>query len=227
MCVYEAQLQHTHCVKVSSCSSDVKADVQPLWWWRGWATVTDLLLRGGCQPSKPLPFDYLPSVYVCLSFHLSLSLLLCLPGWVGFRQCITHVPLYVSSISPLISSLLLSHHGGTSLKSGLFLLFSPLLSFALHSVCLGVCFWVGMLVSATALLGATLGTVSGVLTLCGLSLLCKSCKKGKLERGDETDPEKAKPSILHTLTQVRLKLTHTQPWTCNQIWYLNTRERAY
>ncbi|KAG1971748.1 synaptotagmin-13 [Pimephales promelas] len=58
-----------------------------------------------------------------------------------------------------------------------------------------------MLVSATALLGATLGTVSGVLTLCGLSLLCKSCKKGKLEKGDETDPEKAKPSILHTLTQ--------------------------
>uniref|UniRef100_A0A673GYH9 Synaptotagmin-13-like n=1 Tax=Sinocyclocheilus rhinocerous TaxID=307959 RepID=A0A673GYH9_9TELE len=58
-----------------------------------------------------------------------------------------------------------------------------------------------MLVSATALLGATLGTVSGVLTLCGLSLLCKSCKKGKFERGDETDPEKAKPSILHTLTQ--------------------------
>jgi len=66
-----------------------------------------------------------------------------------------------------------------------------------------------MLVSATALLGATLGTVSGVLTLCGLSLLCKSCKKGKLEKGDETDPEKAKPSILHTLTQVRLTLTHT------------------
>ncbi|XP_059368943.1 synaptotagmin-13-like [Carassius carassius] len=58
-----------------------------------------------------------------------------------------------------------------------------------------------MLVSATALLGATLGTVSGLLTLCGLSLLCKSCKKGKLERGDEADPEKAKPSILHTLTQ--------------------------
>ncbi|XP_056615308.1 synaptotagmin-13 [Triplophysa dalaica] len=54
--------------------------------------------------------------------------------------------------------------------------------------------------SATVLLGATLGTVSGVLTLCGLSLLCKSCKKGKLERGDDTDPEKAKPSILHTLT---------------------------
>lgn len=63
--------------------------------------------------------------------------------------------------------------------------------------------------SVTALLGATLGTVSGVLTLCGLSLLCKSCKKGKLEKGDETDPERAKPSILHTLTQVRLTLTHS------------------
>ncbi|XP_016099626.1 synaptotagmin-13-like [Sinocyclocheilus grahami] len=58
-----------------------------------------------------------------------------------------------------------------------------------------------MLVSATALLGATLGTVSGVLTLCGLSLLCKSCKKGKLERGDDTDPEKTlhfKTSMKHT-----------------------------
>lgn len=65
--------------------------------------------------------------------------------------------------------------------------------------------------SATALLGATLGTVSGLLTLCGLSLLCKSCKKGKLERGDETDPEKAKPSILHTLTQVRPILMDRQP----------------
>ncbi|XP_051991952.1 synaptotagmin-13-like [Xyrauchen texanus] len=65
-----------------------------------------------------------------------------------------------------------------------------------------------MLVSLTALLGATLGTVSGVLTLCGLSLLCKSCKKGKLESGDDTDPEKAKHSILHTLTQFSVeKLT--------------------
>ncbi|XP_065145556.1 synaptotagmin-13 isoform X1 [Paramisgurnus dabryanus] len=62
--------------------------------------------------------------------------------------------------------------------------------------------------SATALLGATLGTVSGVLTLCGLSLLCKSCKKGKLERRDDTDPEKAQPSILHSLTQFSVqKLT--------------------
>lgn len=159
------------------------------------------------------------------SLSSSLSLLLRLPGWVGFRQCITHVPPYVSCISPLSSSLLLSHHGGTSLKSGLFLLFSPLLSSALHSVCLGVCLLVGMIVSATALLGATLGTVSGVLTLCGLSLLCKSCKKGKPEKGDETDPEKAKPSILHTLTQVRLTLTLTQPWTSYRIWHLNTYKR--
>ncbi|KTG41687.1 hypothetical protein cypCar_00027795 [Cyprinus carpio] len=67
-----------------------------------------------------------------------------------------------------------------------------------------------MLMSATALLGATLGTVSGLLTLCGLSLLCKSCKKGKLERGDETDPEKAKPSILHTLTQFSVQKS-TEP----------------
>ncbi|XP_051573807.1 synaptotagmin-13-like [Myxocyprinus asiaticus] len=65
-----------------------------------------------------------------------------------------------------------------------------------------------MLVSVTALLGATLGTVSGVLTLCGLSLLCKIFKKGKLERGEDTDPEKAKPSILHSLTQFSVqKLT--------------------
>lgn len=180
--------------------------------------MTDFsLLRRGCQPSKPLPFDYL-----CLSLVPSLSPFcsVCQAELVSDSARQTHahiyVPLYVSRSSPLISSLLLlllllSQHGVTSLKSGLFLLFSPLLSSALHSVCLGVCFEVGMLVSATALLGATLGTVSGVLTLCGLSLLCKSCKKGKLERGDETDPEKAKPSILHTLTQVRPILMNRQP----------------
>lgn len=104
--------------------------------------------------------------------------------------------------------------------SGLFVLFFPVLSSAPHSVCLGVCSWLGILMSATVLLGATLGTVSGVLTLCGLSLLCKSCKKGKLERGDDTDPEKAKPSILHTLTQVRVKPTHAH-WPAA---YLNTEK---
>lgn len=181
--------------------------------------MTDFsLLRRGCQPSKPLPFDYL-----CLSLVPSLSPFcsVCQAELVSDSAPQTHththihVPLYVSRSSPRISSLLLllilSQHGVTSLKSGLFLLFSPLLSSALHSVCLGVCFKVEMLVSATALLGATLGTVSGALTLCGLSLLCKSCKKGKLERGDDTDPEKAKPSILHSLTQVRPILMDWQP----------------
>lgn len=60
-----------------------------------------------------------------------------------------------------------------------------------------------MFVSVAAVLGATLGTVSGALTLCGLSLLCKNCKKSKFERDDSTDSERAKASILHTLTQVR------------------------
>ncbi|XP_030622640.1 synaptotagmin-13 [Chanos chanos] len=55
-----------------------------------------------------------------------------------------------------------------------------------------------MIFSTAAVLGATLGTASGILTLCGLSLLCKSCKKGKLEQGDSADPEKAKPSVLHS-----------------------------
>lgn len=60
-----------------------------------------------------------------------------------------------------------------------------------------------MFVSVAAVLGATLGTVSGALTLCGLSLLCKNCKKSKFDRDDSADSERAKASILHTLTQVR------------------------
>lgn len=60
-----------------------------------------------------------------------------------------------------------------------------------------------MFVSVAAVLGATLGTVSGALTLCGLSLLCKNCKKSKFEGDDSTDSERARASILHTLTQVR------------------------
>lgn len=59
-----------------------------------------------------------------------------------------------------------------------------------------------MFVSVAAVLGATLGTVSGALTLCGLSLLCKNCKKNKFEKEDSVDSERAKASILHTLTQV-------------------------
>ncbi|KAL7833882.1 hypothetical protein AOLI_G00288420 [Acnodon oligacanthus] len=67
-----------------------------------------------------------------------------------------------------------------------------------------------MFISAAVVLGATLGTVSGALTLCGLSLLCRNCKKGKLERGDSADPEKAKASILHTLTQFSVQKS-TEP----------------
>ncbi|XP_066510487.1 synaptotagmin-13-like [Hoplias malabaricus] len=67
-----------------------------------------------------------------------------------------------------------------------------------------------MFISAAAVLGATLGTVSGALTICGLSLLCRNCKKGKLERGDNMDTEKAKTSILHTLTQFTVQKS-TEP----------------
>ncbi|XP_028813038.1 synaptotagmin-13 isoform X2 [Denticeps clupeoides] len=56
-----------------------------------------------------------------------------------------------------------------------------------------------MIFSMAAVLGATLGTASGILTLCGLSFLYRSCKKGKLEKGDSGDPEKA--SVLHSLQQ--------------------------
>ncbi|XP_035591451.1 synaptotagmin-13-like [Oncorhynchus keta] len=55
-----------------------------------------------------------------------------------------------------------------------------------------------MIFTTAAVLGATLGTASGILTLCGLSLICRSCKKGKLESGEDADPEKAKPSVLHS-----------------------------
>uniref|UniRef100_A0A4W4FVW6 C2 domain-containing protein n=1 Tax=Electrophorus electricus TaxID=8005 RepID=A0A4W4FVW6_ELEEL len=67
-----------------------------------------------------------------------------------------------------------------------------------------------MFISAATLLGATLGTVSGAITLCGLSLLCRNCKKGQLEREDDTEPEKAKASILHTLTQFSVQKS-TEP----------------
>uniref|UniRef100_A0A8C7UCR9 C2 domain-containing protein n=1 Tax=Oncorhynchus mykiss TaxID=8022 RepID=A0A8C7UCR9_ONCMY len=55
-----------------------------------------------------------------------------------------------------------------------------------------------MIFTTAAILGATLGTASGILTLCGLSLICRSCKKGKSESGEDADPEKAKPSVLHS-----------------------------
>ncbi|KAF4094437.1 hypothetical protein AMELA_G00014950 [Ameiurus melas] len=67
-----------------------------------------------------------------------------------------------------------------------------------------------MFISVAAVLGATLGTVSGALTLCGLSLLCKNCKKNKYERDERADSERAKASILHTLTQFSVQKS-TEP----------------
>ncbi|XP_041917150.1 synaptotagmin-13 isoform X2 [Alosa sapidissima] len=67
-----------------------------------------------------------------------------------------------------------------------------------------------MIFSTAAFVGATLGTASGILTLCGLSLLCKSCKKGKLESAAGTDPEKSKASVLHSLQQFRVEKS-TEP----------------
>ncbi|KAL1007042.1 hypothetical protein UPYG_G00081140 [Umbra pygmaea] len=55
-----------------------------------------------------------------------------------------------------------------------------------------------MIFTTAGVLGASLGTASGILTLCGLSLMCRSCKKGKLEGGEDSDPEKTKPSVLHS-----------------------------
>uniref|UniRef100_A0A4W5NTQ9 Synaptotagmin XIII n=1 Tax=Hucho hucho TaxID=62062 RepID=A0A4W5NTQ9_9TELE len=67
-----------------------------------------------------------------------------------------------------------------------------------------------MIFTTAAVLGATLGTASGILTLCGLSLICRSCKKGKLESGDDADPEKAKPSVLHSSEQFSVEKS-TEP----------------
>ncbi|XP_062405644.1 synaptotagmin-13 isoform X2 [Sardina pilchardus] len=67
-----------------------------------------------------------------------------------------------------------------------------------------------MIFTTAAFVGATLGTASGILTLCGLSLLCKSCKKGKLESAAGTDPEKAKASVLHSLQRFRVEKS-TEP----------------
>ncbi|KAM9423327.1 synaptotagmin-13-like [Salvelinus alpinus] len=67
-----------------------------------------------------------------------------------------------------------------------------------------------MIFTTAAVLGATLGTASGILTLCGLSLICRSCKKGKPESGEDADPEKAKPSVLHSSEQFSVEKS-TEP----------------
>lgn len=71
--------------------------------------MTDFfLLRRGCQTSKHLPFDYLPSVYVCLSFLLSLPF--APSAWLSWFQtvhhtCATLCLLYLSTLllSPPLS----------------------------------------------------------------------------------------------------------------------------
>ena len=53
-------------------------------------------------------------------------------------------------------------------------------------------------------LGATLGTATSILALCGVTCLCRHMhpKKGVLQRDLEPDPEKAKPSVLRAAQQV-------------------------
>ncbi|MBN3271425.1 SYT13 protein, partial [Polyodon spathula] len=59
-------------------------------------------------------------------------------------------------------------------------------------------------------LGATLGTASGILAICGLSLLCKSCKIGISEKDQESDSEKTQPSVVHSAQQFSVKKS-TEP----------------
>nr|XP_028583279.1 synaptotagmin-13 [Podarcis muralis] len=58
-------------------------------------------------------------------------------------------------------------------------------------------------------LGATLGTATGLLALCGLTCLCK-CKqpgKGASDKEQDQDPENAKPSVLQTVQQFNVEKT--------------------
>lgn len=53
-------------------------------------------------------------------------------------------------------------------------------------------------------LGATLGTATSILALCGVTCLCRHMhpKKGLLPRDREPDPEKARPGVLQPAQQV-------------------------
>ncbi|XP_048829067.1 synaptotagmin-13 [Brienomyrus brachyistius] len=62
-----------------------------------------------------------------------------------------------------------------------------------------------MIFSTAVVLGATLGSLSGVFTLCWLSYLCKSCRKRHLEQDSELDPEKVTHSILQSVHQFIVK----------------------
>jgi len=66
-----------------------------------------------------------------------------------------------------------------------------------------------MVLSAPVIaLGATLGTATSILALCGLTCFCK-CKqpgKGLSEKDQEEDMENTKPSVLQPVQQVRHSL---------------------
>lgn len=53
-------------------------------------------------------------------------------------------------------------------------------------------------------LGATLGTATSILALCGVTCLCRHMhpKKGLLQRDRDPDPEKARPGVLRAAQQV-------------------------
>ncbi|NXY86947.1 SYT13 protein, partial [Alcedo cyanopectus] len=67
-----------------------------------------------------------------------------------------------------------------------------------------------MVLSASVIaLGATLGTATSILALCGLTCFCK-CKqpgKGLSEKDQEADTEKTKPSVLQPVQQFNVKKT--------------------
>lgn len=71
-----------------------------------------------------------------------------------------------------------------------------------------------MVLSAPVIaLGATLGTATSILALCGLTCLCK-CKqpgKGLSDKDQEEDTENPKPSVLQPVQQVRHSLSNL-PW---------------
>lgn len=61
-------------------------------------------------------------------------------------------------------------------------------------------------------LGATLGTATSILALCGVTCLCRHMhpKKGLLTRDREPDPEKARPGVLQAAQQFNVKKS-TEP----------------
>ncbi|KAF6106546.1 synaptotagmin 13 [Phyllostomus discolor] len=61
-------------------------------------------------------------------------------------------------------------------------------------------------------LGATLGTATSILALCGVTCLCRHMhpKKGLLQRDRDPDPEKARPGVLQPAQQFNVKKS-TEP----------------